>query len=167
MPEHPLWSQISSHRTSLKHSLTLGCAKSFQEKVILFKLDKVGIWLRLGWCQLMQQNYATAQVGAKRRVWNQGSGEDVGPIWALLSCPAVGRHPRDLVLNWNHFCGRARQVVAAELAERCESILELWSGNVSKHHHLLMTSYEEPHFNLGRHLISISAHVHPLWLRRD
>lgn len=43
----------------------------------------------------MQQNYATARVGAKRRVWNQGSGEDVGgdgaPIWEFLSGPSSPR----------------------------------------------------------------------------
>lgn len=107
MPEHqittPITNQISQPwNTGWPRDLQ----SNFRKRLSSFILDKVGIWLRLGWCQLMQQNCATARVGAKRRVCNQGSVEDVG----AEGRPSADRHPRDLVLKWNHLCGGAGQV---------------------------------------------------------
>lgn len=171
MPEHPLWSQISSHHTALKHSLTLGwntawpwdVQRNFRKRLPSLNWIKLGFgsfWVDVNYAK----NYATARVGAKQRVWNQGSGEDVGgdggPIWVFLVIPVT--------LCWSGTIsvgGRDRWLLLSP-EQRCESIPELWSGNVSKHPQLLMTSYEESHFNLARHLISISTHSSTLTQER-
>lgn len=72
-----------------------------------------------------------------------------------------------VTLRWNGIISgkeddRWPLLLSREKTWSCESVPELPSGNISKHHHLLITAYEEFHFNLTVHLWSISVHVYPL-----
>lgn len=58
-------------------------------------------------------NTTITRVWARQHVWNQGSDEEVEGDGGLTLSAALDHHLRDLVLKWDDFWQRGRQVAAA------------------------------------------------------
>lgn len=58
-------------------------------------------------------NITITRVWARQHVWNQGSDEEVEGDGGLTLSAALDHHLRDLVLKWDDFWQRGRQVAAA------------------------------------------------------